>query len=67
MNEYNHLTDAQWNLYSRMSEISEEDFCAGWMIDNEFRIWDALHQRATEQTNYISFIDIKFWQFMSRV
>lgn len=52
MNEYNHLTDAQWNLYSRMSEISEEDFCAGWMIDNEFRIWDALHQRATEQTNY---------------
>jgi len=52
MNEYSHLTDAQWDLYSRMREISEEDFCAGWMMDNEFRIWDALHQRATEQTTY---------------
>ncbi|MBK7051990.1 MAG: hypothetical protein IPH54_15455 [Rhodoferax sp.] len=28
MGEYNHLTDAQWDLYSRMRQISEEDFCA---------------------------------------
>ena len=30
MDEYDHLTDSQWDLYDRMSGISEDCFCAGW-------------------------------------
>ena len=44
MDEYDHLTDAQWDLYDRMSEISEDCFCAGWIIGNEYDIWNALQQ-----------------------
>lgn len=39
---YTHLTDPQLDLYDRMSEISEECFCAGWIGDNEYDIWNAL-------------------------
>jgi len=39
---YPHLTDDQYDLYDRMSEISEDAYCAGWMIDNEFNIWSAV-------------------------
>jgi hypothetical protein len=39
---YPHLTDPQLDLYDRMSEISEEGFCAGWIVDNEYAIWDAI-------------------------
>ena len=38
----NHLTDAQLDLYDRMSEISEDCFCASWIYDNEYNIWDAI-------------------------
>ncbi|OGB31843.1 MAG: hypothetical protein A3F78_03915 [Burkholderiales bacterium RIFCSPLOWO2_12_FULL_61_40] len=37
-----HLTDAQLDLYDRMSEISEDCFCASWIYDNEYNIWDAI-------------------------
>ncbi len=40
--EYPYLTDPQLDLYDRMSEISEEGFCAGWIVDNEYAIWDAI-------------------------
>ncbi len=36
------LTDFQRDLYDRMSEISEDCYCARWIHDNEFAIWDAL-------------------------
>lgn len=38
----NHLTDPQHDLYDRMSEISEDCFCASWIYDNEYNIWDAI-------------------------
>lgn len=44
MDEYDHLTDSQWDLYDRMSAISEDCFCAGWIIGNEYDIWHALQQ-----------------------
>ena len=31
MDQYEHLTDAQWDLCDRMSAISEDCFCAGWI------------------------------------
>jgi len=37
--DYPHLTDGQYDLYDRMREISEDVYCAGWMVDNEFNIW----------------------------
>lgn len=39
---YPHLTDDQYDLFDRMSEISEDAYCAGWIGDNEYNIWDAL-------------------------
>ncbi len=41
-NSYPHLTDAQHDLFDRMSEISEDCFCAGWVTDNEYSIWNAI-------------------------
>lgn len=38
----NHLTDAQLDLYDRISEISEDCFCASWIVDNEYNIWNAI-------------------------
>lgn len=35
---YAYLTDAQYDLYDRMREISEDSHCAGWIGDNEFNI-----------------------------
>ena len=42
IDEYEHLTDSQWDLYDRMSAISEDCFCAGWIDGNEYDIWNAL-------------------------
>ncbi|MCF8169190.1 MAG: hypothetical protein K9K38_05340 [Rhodoferax sp.] len=42
MDEYEHLTDAQWQLYDLMSQISEDSFCAGWLGGCEYDIWQAL-------------------------
>lgn len=42
MDEYDHLTDSQLDLYDRMSEISEDCHCASWIIGNEYVIWEAL-------------------------
>ncbi|MBV9493279.1 MAG: hypothetical protein JOZ54_03450 [Acidobacteria bacterium] len=33
------LTPAQRALAERMSEISEETYCAGWMMDLELDLW----------------------------
>lgn len=44
MDEYEHLTDAQWQLYDLMSQISEDCFCAGWIGNCEYDIWQALQQ-----------------------
>ena len=29
-------------LYELMSDISEDCYCAGWMMGNEFRLWHAI-------------------------
>ncbi len=42
MKEFEDLTDGQLDLYDRMSEISEDCYCASWVIDNEYAIWEAL-------------------------
>lgn len=42
MDEYEHLTDTQWQLYDLMSQISEDCFCAGWADNCEYDIWQAL-------------------------
>lgn len=44
MDEYEHLTDAQWDLQDRMSCISEDCYCAGWLGGLEYDIWQALVQ-----------------------
>ena len=45
MNASEALTDSQLDLYDRMSEISEDCYCAQWIRDNEYAIWDALQGR----------------------
>lgn len=37
-----HLTPLQRALYELMSEISEDCWCAGWMMGNEYSLWDAI-------------------------
>ena len=39
---YPYLTDDQYDLFDRMSEISEDAYCAGWIGDNEYNIWNAI-------------------------
>ncbi len=39
---YPYFTDDQHDLYDRMRQISEEGFCAGWIFDNEYNIWNAI-------------------------
>lgn len=36
------LTPDQHALYEAMSDISEDCWCAGWLIGTEFAIWGAL-------------------------
>jgi hypothetical protein len=36
-------------LYMLMSDISEECYCAGWLIDNEFRLWSAVADPADDR------------------
>jgi hypothetical protein len=38
----NDLTPDQKHLAEFMSEISEQCYCAGWMKDLEYVLWDAL-------------------------
>lgn len=38
----NELTEKQQELYDLMSDISEDCYCAGWMMGNEYAIWGAL-------------------------
>lgn len=35
-------TDKQRELYELMSDISEDCYCAGWYMGNEYHIWAAL-------------------------
>lgn len=51
MDAYEHLTDAQWQLYNLMSQISEDCFCAGWLGDCEYDIWQALQHGDPWPTN----------------
>lgn len=51
MDEYEHLTDAQWQLYHLMGEISEDCFCASWLGDSEYDIWHALQHSDPWPTN----------------
>lgn len=37
------FNDKQRELYETMSDISEECYCAGWYMGNEYHIWAALH------------------------
>jgi hypothetical protein len=43
MDEYEHLTDSQWQLFDLMGQISEDCYCAGWLGNCEYDIWQALH------------------------
>jgi hypothetical protein len=36
------MTPAQWALAEYMSDISEDNYCAGWLIDLEHTLWDAV-------------------------
>ncbi|KFB68906.1 hypothetical protein [Candidatus Accumulibacter vicinus] len=36
------MTDQQHKLYELMSGISEDCYCAGWYMGNEYHIWAAL-------------------------
>ncbi len=36
------FNDKQRELYETMSDISEDCYCAGWMMGLEFAIWGAL-------------------------
>ncbi len=36
------MTDQQRELYEVMSDISEDCYCAGWMLGLEYAIWGAL-------------------------
>jgi hypothetical protein len=36
------LTSRQMELYQVMSDISEDCYCAGWLIGNEYTIWSAI-------------------------
>ena len=47
MDEYDHLTDAHWDLYDRMSGISVDCLCAAWIGGNEYDIWEALQHGDT--------------------
>lgn len=42
MTKRNHLTDSQMDLYDYMHWISEENYCASWLVDLEFAIWAAM-------------------------
>lgn len=33
---------AKHELYQLMSDISEDCYCAGWLIGNEYRLWNAI-------------------------
>lgn len=36
--------DLNWRTLARaMSEISEQAFCAGWMDELEYRLWEVVH------------------------
>ena len=36
--------DLNWqNLAREMSDISEQAFCAGWMDELEYRLWEIVH------------------------
>jgi hypothetical protein len=37
------LTPAQLELAEYMSDLSEEAYCAGWMRDLEYALWDAAY------------------------
>lgn len=47
--EYPHLTMDQARLYALMSDISEDCYCAGWMSDNEYTLWDAMLSHPTTE------------------
>jgi hypothetical protein len=38
----NEFSDGHRELYETMSDISEDCYCAGWMMGLEFALWDAL-------------------------
>jgi hypothetical protein len=53
MVQYVHLTDAQWQLYELMSQISEDCHCAGWLGECEYDIWHALHHEDPWAPNFM--------------
>jgi phage pi2 protein 07 len=42
------LTDAQRALADYMSELSEDAWCAGWMMNLEFELWRAMQSEPRE-------------------
>jgi hypothetical protein len=36
------MNEKQRELYETMSDISEDCYCAGWYMSNEYHIWSAL-------------------------
>jgi hypothetical protein len=42
------LTSKQRDLADYMSELSEEAYCAGWMMGLEYALWDAVLRHSNE-------------------
>jgi hypothetical protein len=40
---YKDFNDGQAKLYQLMSDISEDCWFAGWMMGNEYAIWECMH------------------------
>lgn len=36
------LSPIQWALATAMSQVSEDEYCAGWLIGLEYILWEAL-------------------------
>jgi hypothetical protein len=49
MSEQN-LTPQQNELYELMSDISEDCYCAGWIMGNEFSLWAMATETAPDRS-----------------
>ncbi len=39
-------------LYRRMSDVSQDSWCASWLSESEFELWEALHGSAPKSGLY---------------
>lgn len=48
-------TRAALELLERMSDVSEDEWCAGWLIDLEYTLWDAIVNRGSTKLERIGY------------